>query len=142
MFNTILIAIDGSEISSKALEAALEEAKVWKSKLNAVYVIETGGFDNIPTDSTMEVVYSRLESIGSEALKKAEEGAEANGLDFKSFIREGHAGEEIVQLADEIGADLIVLGSHGKSGIDRLLLGSVTDFVTRHSKISTMVVRL
>ncbi len=142
MFNTILIAIDGSEVSKKALEAALEEAKVWKSALNAVYVIETGGFENIPADSTMEVVYNRLESIGAEALKEAEEGAEKNGLKFSSFIREGHAGEEIVKLAEEIDADLIVLGSHGKSGIDRLLLGSVTDFVTKHSKVSTMVVRL
>lgn len=142
MFNTILIAIDGSEISKKALEAAVEEAKVWKSGLNAVYVIETGGFENIPADSTMEVVYNRLESIGTEAMKEAEEKAEKYGLKFNSYIREGHAGEEIVKLAEEIGADLIVLGSHGKSGIDRLLLGSVTDFVTRHSKISTMVVRL
>lgn len=142
MFNTILIAIDGSEVSKKALEAALEEARVWKSGLNAVYVIETGGFENIPADSTMEVVYNRLESIGSAALKEAEAGAEKYDLKFSSFIKEGHAGEEIVKLAEEIGADLIVLGSHGKSGIDRLLLGSVTDFVTRHSKVSTMVVRL
>lgn len=142
MFNTILIAVDGSEVSKKALEAALEEARVWKSELNAVYVIETGGFENIPADSTMEVVYNRLETIGREALEAAEEGAEKSGLSFNSFIRQGHAGEEIVKLAEEIGADLIVLGSHGKSGIDRLLLGSVTDFVTKHSKVSTMVVRL
>jgi len=142
MFNTILIAVDGSEVSKKALEAALEEARVWKSELNAVYVIETGGFENIPADSTMEVVYNRLETIGNEALKAAEEGAEKSGLNFKSFIRNGHAGEEIVKLSEEIGADLIILGSHGKSGIDRLLLGSVTDFVTKHSKVSTMVVRL
>ncbi len=142
MFNTILIAIDGSEVSKKALEAALEEAKVWKSELNAVYVIETGGFENIPADATMEVVYNRLESIGSEALKEAEEGAEKYGLKYNAFIKEGHAGEEIVKLAGEVGADLIVLGSHGKSGIDRLLLGSVTDFVTKHSSTSTMVVRL
>jgi nucleotide-binding universal stress UspA family protein len=142
MFNTILVAVDGSDVSKKALEAALEEARVWKSELNAVYIIETGGFENIPADSTMEVVYNRLETIGNEALKAAEEGAKKNSLVYNSFIREGHAGDEIVRLAEEIGADLIVLGSHGKSGIDRLLLGSVTDFVTKHSKVSTMVVRL
>lgn len=142
MFNTILIAVDGSEVSKKAVAVSLEEARIWKSELNAVYVIETGGLENIPADSTMEVVYNRLETIGEEAIKAAEEGAEKFGLNFKSYIRQGHAGEEIVNLAEEIGADLIVLGSHGKSGIDRLLLGSVTDFVTKHSKVSTMVVRL
>ena len=142
MFSTILVAVDGSEVSKKALEAALEEARVWKSELNAVYVIETGGFENIPADSTMEVVYNRLETIGNEALNTAEEGAKKNSLRYNSYIREGHAGDEIVKLSEEIGADLIVMGSHGKSGIDRLLLGSVTDFVTKHSKVSTMVVRL
>lgn len=142
MFNTILVAVDGSEVSRKALDAALEEARVWKSGLSAVYVIETGGFENIPSDSTMEVVYNRLESAGNEVLEEAEKKARQYGLKYTPYLKEGHAGEAIVALAEEIGADLIVLGSHGKSGIDRLLLGSVTDFVTKHSKVSTMVVRL
>ena len=142
MFNTILVAVDGSEVSKKALDAALEEARVWKSALNAIYVIETGGFENIPSDSTTEVIYNNLESVGRIALGEAEEKARHYGLKFTPYIRDGHAGEEIVALSEEIGADIIVLGSHGKSGLDLLLLGSVTDYVTRHSKVSTMVVRL
>jgi len=58
-----------------------------------------------------------------------------------AHLRQGHAGSQIVSLAEELGADLILLGSHGKSGVDRLLLGSVTDYVVRNSPITTTVVR-
>ena len=58
------------------------------------------------------------------------------------MIRYGHAGKEITKYAEELGADLIIMGSTGKSNIEKLLLGSVTEFVIRHSNISTLVVRL
>ncbi|WOF15958.1 universal stress protein [Methanoplanus sp. FWC-SCC4] len=142
MFKTILVAIDGSEVSKKALEAAIDEAKIRSSRLNAVYVIETGGFESIPTDSASELIYSRFESVGQTALKEGEELAEKHNLQLNTFIKQGHAGEEILSLADEIKADLIVMGTKGKSNIDRMLIGSVTEYVISHCKVSTMVVRV
>ncbi len=64
MFTNILVAVDGSEISIKTLETALTEAKVWNAQLNVVYVLETGLFDDIPADETMEYIRNMLEQQG------------------------------------------------------------------------------
>ena len=56
-------------------------------------------------------------------------------------MKQGHAGSEIVALADKEKCDLIVVGSHGKSNADKLLIGSVSSFVVAHSTIATLVVR-
>jgi nucleotide-binding universal stress UspA family protein len=69
------------------------------------------------------------------------EKADEAGIAFKTHISQGHAGNEILKAAETEGADLIILGSHGKSEVDRFLLGSVTTYVVRHSSISTLVVR-
>ena len=56
-------------------------------------------------------------------------------------MKQGHAGSEVIALAEREKSDLIVVGSHGKSNTDRLLIGSVSTFVVTHSKATTMVVR-
>jgi nucleotide-binding universal stress UspA family protein len=56
-------------------------------------------------------------------------------------MKQGHAGSEIIALAEQEKSDLTIIGSHGKSNVDKLLIGSVSTFVIAHSKISTMVVR-
>jgi len=61
---------------------------------------------------------------------------------LKTHLKEGHAGIEIISAAKDLNADLIVLGSHAKSDIEKILLGSVTTHVVRHSPVSTLVVRL
>jgi nucleotide-binding universal stress UspA family protein len=141
MFGTILAALDGSPRSEQALLAAIEEAKAWKADLHAVYVIETGLFSSIPLDNTWEVIFGLLEGQGKEALRAAEQKAAAAGVKLTAHLPQGHAGNEILKLAGKVGADLIVVGSHGKSEIDRLLLGSVSSYVVKYSTITTMVVR-
>jgi len=141
MFQSILAAIDGSQKSGAALDVAIGEAKVHGAALHVVYVIETGLFSSIPMDNTWEVIYGLLENQGKEAQLAAVKQAEAQGLGITTHLKEGHAGEEILRLARETGADLIVLGSHGKSNLDRIILGSVSSFVVGHSTVSTLVVR-
>jgi nucleotide-binding universal stress UspA family protein len=141
MFQSILAAIDGSKKSGAALDVAIGEAKVHGAELHVVYVIETGLFSSIPMDNTWEVIYGLLENQGKEAELAAAKEAGAQGLGITTHLKEGHAGEEIIRLAREVGADLIVVGSHGKSNLDRILLGSVSGFVVAHSPVSTMVVR-
>ncbi|KUG19642.1 hypothetical protein ASZ90_010634 [hydrocarbon metagenome] len=141
MVRKILVAIDGSQPAGRALDSAIEEAKRWNAELHAVYVIETGLFSSLPMDNTLEVLYSLMQNEGEDILNSSREKAEAAGVGLSTHIKHGHAGNEIISLAEDLGADLIFLGSHGKSGVDRLFLGSVTEHVVRHSPVTTMVVR-
>ncbi len=141
MFRKILVATDGSEPAEKAIDKAIAEAQRWNAELHAIYVVESGLFSSLPMDNTLEVIYSLLQKEGKETLDAAQERAGAAGVPLNTHIRQGHAGSEIIALAEELGVDLIILASHGKSGVDRLLLGSVTDYVVRHSPVTTTVVR-
>lgn len=141
MFRKILVAIDGSEPANRALEEAFDEAGGRAVEVHVVYVVESGLFSSLPMDNTLEIIYSVLQKEGEEILGAARKKADAAGASLITHLRQGHAGSQIISLAEELGADLIVLGSYGKSGVDRLLLGSVTDYVVRNSPITTMVVR-
>ncbi|MDD1661352.1 MAG: universal stress protein [Methanomicrobiales archaeon] len=141
MFQSILAAIDGSRRSEAALDVAIGEAKLHGAALHVVYVIETGLFSSIPMDNTWEVIYGLLETQGKEAHLAALKRAESQGIGITTHLKEGHAGNEILKLARELDADLIVVGSHGKSELDRILLGSISSFVVGHSTVSTLVVR-
>ena len=141
MFQHILVAIDGSKISDHALMTAIEEARVWKAQVHAVYVVETGLFSSLPMDSTWEIMYSMLEKEGNKALDAAREMAKKHGVRIETSVKQGHAGSEIVKAATELPVDLVVMGSHGKSEVDRLLIGSVSAFVVSNSQKTVMVVR-
>jgi nucleotide-binding universal stress UspA family protein len=141
MFQSILAAIDGSRKSEAALDIAIGEAKLHGAALHVIYVIETGLFSSIPMDNTWEVIYGLLENQGKEAHFAAAKRAGSQGIGITTHLKQGHAGNEILKLAGDLGADLIVVGSHGKSNLDRILLGSVSSFVVGHSTVSTMVVR-
>jgi nucleotide-binding universal stress UspA family protein len=141
VFTNILVAIDGSGVSEHALARAVDEARIWNAKVHAVYVVETGLFSSLPTDNTVEIMYRVLEKEGQEKLAQAKAFAATQGLSLTTHMKQGHAGSEIVDLAGKEKCDLIVVGSHGKSNTDKLLIGSVSSFVVAHSKTATMVVR-
>ena len=141
VFTNILVAIDGSEASQRALSSAVDEAKVWKAQLQVIYVVETGLFSSLPLDNTVEIMYRVLEKEGTAVLERAKKFGAANGVTIITHMKQGHAGSEIIALAEQEKSDLIMVGSHGKSNTDRLLIGSVSTFVVTHSKVTSMVVR-
>ncbi len=142
MYNTILVAIDGSDISENAFKTAVEQAHAWKADLHAIYVVETGLFVDVPVDNNLEIMYSILQREGNSILTRVSEIAEKKGIAVTTHFEQGHAGNAIISKAEEISADLIVVGSHGKSNVDRLLLGSVSSFVIEHCSKSVLVVRV
>lgn len=142
VFANILVAIDGSDASRQAFDRAVDIAKAGKASLHAVYVVETGLFSSLPADNTVEIMYNVLKKEGESVLAKAKAQATGAGVTLTTHIKFGHAGSEVISLADKNKSDLIIVGSHGKSQTDRLLIGSVSTFVVTHSKVSTMVVRL
>jgi nucleotide-binding universal stress UspA family protein len=141
VFTNILIALDGSEAGQRALSRAVDEAKVWNAQLQAIYVVETGLFSSLPLDNTVEIMYRVLEKEGKAVLERAKKSAAEKGITIITHMKQGHAGSEIIALAEQEKSDLIMVGSHGKSNTDRLLIGSVSTFVVTHSKVTTMVVR-
>lgn len=142
VFTNILVAIDGSDASQRALVRAVEEATMWNARLHVIYVVETGLFSSLPADNTVEIMYRVLENEGKTVLEKAKKIAADKGVTAITHMKQGHAGSEVVILADKEKADLVIIGSHGKSQADRLLIGSVSTYVVTHSKVTTMVVRL
>jgi nucleotide-binding universal stress UspA family protein len=141
VFTNILVAIDGSDASQRVLVRAVEEAKVWNARLSVIYVVETGLFSSLPADNTVEIMYRVLEKEGTAVLEQAKKYAADNSVTIITYMKQGHAGSEVVTLADKEKIDLIMVGSHGKSQADRLLIGSVSTYVVTHSKVTTMVVR-
>ncbi|MEI6840500.1 MAG: universal stress protein [Methanomicrobiales archaeon] len=141
MFSKILVAIDGSGKSGQALEAAIDEARVWKAALHVIYVVETGLFSSMPMDNTWEIMLSMLETEGGKAIANAKKQAETKGVVVTPHLKQGHAGDEIIKAATDIGADVVVVGSHGKSNVDRLLIGSVSSFVVSNCPVAVLVVR-
>ena len=141
VFANILVAIDGSDAGQRAFVRAVEEAKVWNARLHVAYVVETGLFSSLPADNTVEIMYRVLEKEGNSVLEQAKKYALEKGVTAVTHMKQGHAGSEIVALAEKEKADLIVTGSHGKGQADRILIGSVSTYIVTHSKVTTMVVR-
>ncbi len=148
MLKTIVVATDGSEAGEKALADAIDLARKLNADLHAVHVIQAGLYpsslfmDNaVPVDTAQQAVYEMLEREAEEILARAvDKGADA-GITITTHRQFGDPGTEIIAVAEEIGADLIIVGSRGRNRIDRFFLGSVSSFVVDHSPIATLVIR-
>ncbi len=140
-YRSIVIATDGSENSERAISYGIEIAKMSGATVHAIYVVDTSSFSSIPMDAGWEAMYEILKKEGEKAVSDVKENGEAAGVEVKEILGEGHPSNEIIDFAENNNADLIVMGTHGKSGIDRFLLGSVAEKVVRNSKIPVMVVR-
>lgn len=138
MFHTILVAVDGSPITGRVLAAAADMARQYESELHCIYVIETGWSEG---DITRELVIRELEEESGTLLKGFERELQRMGVRSTLHLKRGHPGEVILSVADEIDADLVVIGSVGKSQISRMLSGSVSTFVVTHSPVATLVIK-
>ena len=141
LFKNIVIATDGSKHSAGAVKYAIELARMFEAKIFAIYVVDTGAFATIPMDIVWENMYELLKKEGDEATGQVEDLAMKAHVDIECLTAEGHPAEEIIKFSENVSADLIVMGTLGKSGLDRFLLGSVADKITKTSKIPVMIVR-
>ncbi|HJJ43405.1 MAG TPA: universal stress protein [Methanocorpusculum sp.] len=141
MFTKILVAIDGSEISKSAFYKSIDLAKDCKAELHSIYVIESGMISPGPVDTSWELIYQRFEKEGRDVMAELVAAAEKKGVTVIPHLEAGHAGDTIVDKAAELECDLIVVGSRGKSKLDRLLLGSVSGHIVNYAKTSTLIIR-
>lgn len=144
MFNHILLPVDGSSSSSQAVDKAVVLAQAFSSTVTLIYVIDPYAFTGAGTDfSYGQAEYlSAATAEADEALKTARQVFEAHGVAASSSVVEGHAVyRAILDAAEAVNADLIVMGSHGRHGLEKLILGSVTAQVLSHAHLSVLVVR-
>jgi nucleotide-binding universal stress UspA family protein len=134
----ILLATDGSKHSSNATEKAIDFAKSYGGTLTAISVVD------VPAE-----LYAEAPVLVDELVEKAKGYAEnvknmakATGVEVKTQVREGESHEAVIKLARDESADLIVMGSHGRTGLKRLLMGSVTEKVIGHAPCPVLVVKV
>lgn len=139
LFKKILIATDGSERNKAAVEEALQIGRVCGSAVVAAYVMDLSAFESASTDMVIRDTWSVIQREADTTLARVRERAE--GVQLETVILDGKPAAEIVKYAAENQVDLIVIGTQGKRGLERLLLGSVAEHVIRSAPCKVLVVK-
>jgi nucleotide-binding universal stress UspA family protein len=142
----ILLAIDDSKFSEAAIESVVTQFRPYDAEIRVVHVVEPpsllvaremGGYDPALDAGWVEET-NRAESL----VARVAEALRAKGLRAATAVEQGDPKSEIIRMAREWPADLIVLVSHGHKGLDRFLMGSVSEAVARHAHCSVQIVRI
>ena len=144
MFSRILVAVDGSPFSEKALKCAVDLSKRYSAKLIIAHVVLRKFYSVTPSEAGVlatTVFVKEMETEGQEIISRAEEYAKREGADYQCTLLEGIPGDELIKLAQSERADLIVLGSRGLSEVRAFLLGSTSDRVNHRAKCPTLIVK-
>jgi nucleotide-binding universal stress UspA family protein len=139
VFDKILIATDGSERNKTAVEEGLRIARGYGSKVFAAYVMDLSAFESASADMVIRDTWIVIQREAEAALARVRTMAE--GVDLETVTLEGKPAAEIVRFAGENGIDLIIIGTQGKRGLERLLLGSVAEQVIRLAPCKVLVVK-
>ena len=144
MLKKILIATDGSETSMRAAKMAVSIGKISGAAVTAIYVVDVHRLAQLPGYAAMPGLKDNLMQLmhkeGGEAMEEIEDMARDAGVAYERALAEGDPGEELLKLCNDSGFDMIVMGTIGRSGLTRFLLGSVAEKVVRHSHVPVLVV--
>ena len=142
MFDTIVVATDGSDSVQRAVSVAVDVAARFDAKVHAVYVVDAGEVESSP-DTVREDLRDALDDQGSDALDRVADAAhDRDGdLDVTIEVREGRPASEIDAYARSADADLVAMGTRGRHGENRFLIGSVAERVVRTCPVPVLTVR-
>jgi nucleotide-binding universal stress UspA family protein len=144
MFKRILVPVDGSGASLRAVDKAVVLAQAFNGRIDLVNVIDAYPFVGIGADFAygQNQYLAAATASANQALARAEAAVAAGGVPCQRKIIEAHVVHEgILEAVEALGADLIVMGSHGRHGFQKLLLGSTTQRVLSHADLPVLVVR-
>ena len=144
MFKQILVPVDGSPTSMLAVARAAELAKGFGSTVTALYVLDPYPFTGVGADFAYgQAQYlSAATAEANTALDVVKKTMQEAGVQVQTVVGEGHAVHEgITRAIDSVSADLVIMGSHGRRGLEKLMLGSVTQRVLGVVRIPVLVVR-
>lgn len=150
MFVQVMVAIDGSAASNRGLKAAIGLAADQRASLTVVHVVDdmagvsyVGDMSYVPA-SYVDDLLEELRANGRRILAKAEAGARASGVAARTLLVEtkgATVAEAILAQARKVRADVIVLGTHGRRGLRRVLMGSDAETVLREARVPVLLVR-
>lgn len=136
MYGRILVPTDGSDHSECAAEHAMDLAAQFDATVDALFVVEEAG-----PKGHWDFPIEKQESLGEQALDSVAALGEARGVRVERHLRRGKPAAEIVDAAADYGADLIVMGTQGRTGFSRIAsAGSTTERVVRLTEVPTLVV--
>lgn len=131
MFETIMVPTDGSKCSLKAEDIAIAIAKNFKAKLVVVHVI----------DEKLIYPFEVLEEEGNTILDEAARKGKDEGVDVEQVLIVGSPAHDMEKIVEKTGADLVVIGTHGKTGIRKILMGSVAESSIKTVKVPVLLVK-
>ncbi|HUK28719.1 MAG TPA: universal stress protein [Candidatus Acidoferrales bacterium] len=144
MFERILVAVDGSAFSDRALACAADIAKKYSAKLIILHVILRRFYAVTPSEAGVlatTVYVKELEVEGKEIIKRADEYTKNSGVDYECKLVQGVPADEIVKVGQVENVNLIIVGSRGLTEVRAFLQGSVSDKVSHHAKCPTLIVK-
>ncbi len=142
MFDRVLHPTDGSEGVGPAVDAAIELAETHGATLDVLYIVDqpttvSGTGEGVPgLDNLLDV----LEKEGREATGEIAARARDRGVEATTTVTHGNPHDDILSYAEANDVDVIVMGTHGRTGVKRALLGSVTENVVRHAEMPVLTV--
>jgi nucleotide-binding universal stress UspA family protein len=142
---TILLPTDFSECGNYALSYAASLARKFDASIICVHVIEpmvpTVGYSGMTEPLPIADITDQLEDSAERELPKIAQREECTGLEIEELIVHGEAAAEIVRVAKDRNVDLIVISSHGRTGLGRILFGSTAEAIVRHASCPVLVVK-
>ena len=141
MYDRILLPTDGSPGMARVIEHAGELARVHDASVHALFVVDTASLSSMPMDASLDGIHGLMEEEGTAAVAEAERSM-PDDVTVERTIAEGAPANEIVDCVREADCDVIVMGTHGRGGLNRLLLGSVAEHVVRRSAVPVVTIRV
>lgn len=137
MYESLLLATDGSEGAAGAVEAAIDIADRYGATLHVLYVVDTAV---VPPYAEMGLLLEELDEEGHNLVTGIAADAQERGINTSCEVRRGPAARSIVEYADEFGVDLVVVGTLGRRGIGEHVLGCTAERVVRTASAPVLVV--
>jgi nucleotide-binding universal stress UspA family protein len=144
MFKRILVPTDGSDLSDKAIAAAIDLARTLKASVIGMTTLEPYSYSNLSEyrPETLDDYEARMDQAGAERLGRIADAASKAGVPVETVsVKAFSPYEAIIDTAKDKNCDLIVMASHGRRGLNAVLLGSETQKVLTHTSIPVMVYR-
>ncbi|MGV8174981.1 MAG: universal stress protein [Methanothrix sp.] len=145
MIKKILIATDGSDTSKRAVLVGIDMARRAGGSIIAIYVVDVSRISHLPGYAMIpgikEKIIGLMEEEGKQATGFAEDRAREVNVPCHKIISQGSPSQELLKLSRDLEADLLILGSRGRTGVEKYILGSVAEKVVLQSEVPVLLIK-